>query len=439
MAWRQCRSDLHVEFIRWRYDRIKERCDTMVTTNYQPFFAKHTDYFKVSEILDVPGHNYYPCGAPHELIVQVDFTRGVKGSCLVLEMRTGAPYYEQATRPGMMRLWTYQALAHGAFGINYFRWRTCRFGQEQYWHGILPHSGKPKRLYDEFTSMAHELQDVADKIVKRKVKAEVALVYSYPSRLALDEKLPGYEFNYPATLHGWHKALMRANVAVDIVPPYAELGKYKLVLAPLCYVLMEDEAENMRRFVERGGALLTTYRSSVVDEHNVIYDVALPANLVDVFGVEVAEYDSPPGPLLITGLSEKISANSWCDSIELCGAEPVAVLDEGIFAGQPALTTNRHVAGTAVYLGVDLDTHGLDVVTRFLLDTAQGERRPVTPDGVQVQRLEGDDGPVVIALNFTNAGTEFDLEGKWKDIISGDEFDRLVSVGPRDVRVLEMA
>ena len=40
-------------------------------------------------------------------------------------------------RPGQMRLWTMQAIAHGADYVSYFRWRTAVFGTEIYWHGML--------------------------------------------------------------------------------------------------------------------------------------------------------------------------------------------------------------------------------------------------------------------------------------------------------------
>ena len=42
-----------------------------------------------------------------------------------------------------MKIWAYQAIAHGADYVSFFRWRTARFGTEQYWHGILPHYGQP--------------------------------------------------------------------------------------------------------------------------------------------------------------------------------------------------------------------------------------------------------------------------------------------------------
>ncbi len=49
-----------------------------------------------------------------------------------------------------LRLWAYQQIAHGADAIVFFRWRTARFGTEEYWHGMLYHDGRTSRRYDVY-------------------------------------------------------------------------------------------------------------------------------------------------------------------------------------------------------------------------------------------------------------------------------------------------
>ena len=55
--------------------------------------------------------------------------------------KAGQPEFSPQPDKGQLRLWSYQAVAHGAMGINYFRWDTANFGAEEYWHGLLIFGG----------------------------------------------------------------------------------------------------------------------------------------------------------------------------------------------------------------------------------------------------------------------------------------------------------
>ena len=50
-----------------------------------------------------------------------------------------------ARMDGMVRLWTWQALAHGAEVVSYFRWRQAPFAQEQMHTGLH----RPDRSLDQ--------------------------------------------------------------------------------------------------------------------------------------------------------------------------------------------------------------------------------------------------------------------------------------------------
>ena len=73
-------------------------------------------------------------------------------------------------RPGELRLWAYQSIAHGADAIVFFRWRTARFGTEQYWHGLLDHDSSPSRRYEEIKHMGAEIKEIGDEILGLTIK-----------------------------------------------------------------------------------------------------------------------------------------------------------------------------------------------------------------------------------------------------------------------------
>ncbi len=45
--------------------------------------------------------------------------------------------------------------------ISFFRWRSCRWGREQYWHGVLYHHGIPQRRYHEAQQLGQEFAKLA--------------------------------------------------------------------------------------------------------------------------------------------------------------------------------------------------------------------------------------------------------------------------------------
>ncbi len=157
-----------------------------------------------------------------------DTMRGLKGKNFwVMEQQSGSGGWDtvgEAVKPGELSLWAYQAIAHGADGMIFFRWRTARFGTEQYWHGILDHHGIPGRRYDEVKAMGRQMAKIGDQIEGSQVKAEVAMMLSYDSRFAFQIQPNNPGFDYRVHFNDVYSALHSNNVAVDIVAPGAELG-----------------------------------------------------------------------------------------------------------------------------------------------------------------------------------------------------------------------
>ncbi len=115
-----------------------------------------------------------------------DTMRGLKKKNFwVIEQQSGGGGWEMVAvppRPGELRLWTYQSIAHGADGILYFRWRTARHGAEQHWQGILEHHGIPGRRYAEVAQVGRELGLVGDTIAGSQITPRAAIMQSYDSR-----------------------------------------------------------------------------------------------------------------------------------------------------------------------------------------------------------------------------------------------------------------
>jgi beta-galactosidase len=369
----------------------------------------------------------------------------------VMEQQAGPGGWEIVSvmpRPGELRLWAYQQIAHGADGIIFFRWRTARYGTEQYWHGLLEHDATPGRRYTEIARMGAELGRVGERISGTQFRAPVAMLLSYDSRFAFDIQPNNPGYSYPEHFHDIYRTFHSRNIPVDVIAPTDDLSGYQLVLAPPLYVLPEALAANLESYVREGGTLVCFFRSGVKDEANAVVNRPLPGLLTDVCGVEVVEYDSLPLGAqngLEWSLPELAGAvpgvaRAWADVLAATSAEVVARYTEDYYAGQPAITRNRYGKGSAIYVGTigDAATHA--TLADWLIAQAGVAPPLIAPPGVEVTARTDGSGRLLFVLNHTATTQELTLDRAYRNLLS--DGSRLYGRAPLDahaVLILEEA
>ncbi|MGA9349404.1 MAG: beta-galactosidase [Anaerolineae bacterium] len=458
LDYRRFMSDAHVRFQQEQVDILRQVCPNhFVTHNFMGFGFDQINYFDLARPLDFVAWDNYPRGfwnmqahvAPSPIALSCDTMRGLKHQNVwVMEQQSGPSGWQtvgMTPRPGEIRLWTYQAIAHGADAIVYFRWRTARFGTEQYWHGVLDHDGQPRRRYGEIQAIGAELGRVGEEILGTESRAQVAMLLSYDTRFAFHVQPNHDGFKYPELFGSYYAALHRRNVGVDIVPPTADLSGYHLVLAPALHVLSRDAADNLRRYVENGGILLTTARSGVKDEANAVVNMSLPGLLAEVCGVEVDEYDALPADasvsleLELPGLDAEAPAahaRLWCDLLTPTTAQTVARYGGEYYAGRAAITRNRFGQGQAVYVGTLGDEALHDAVVGWLVDAAAVSPALTTPGGVEAVERWKDRQRLLFLLNHADHACDVVLPQQMTDLLTGQVIERQVTLEPKAVMIL---
>lgn len=138
----------------------------------------------------------------------------------MMEMQAGATgghLIGRTPRPGQLRLWTAHCIAHGADTVVYFRWRTCLFGTEQYWQGILPHDGRPQRRYYELQETIREMTPILQDIEGIVTKAKVAVMFSYDQSHAFKIQPHHPDLNYVEQVKLYYESFYRHQIAVDFI------------------------------------------------------------------------------------------------------------------------------------------------------------------------------------------------------------------------------
>jgi beta-galactosidase len=124
-------------------------------------------------------------------------------------------------------------------------------GTEQYWHGILPHNGIPGRYHAEISTMMKRYTPLLKEIAGGVPQAEVAILRSYDQERAIGIQPHHPDHRYIQHLMTYYKALHRANIPVDFVGEQHDWAKYKVLIAPLQFLMTESHLDMLRAYREK--------------------------------------------------------------------------------------------------------------------------------------------------------------------------------------------
>jgi len=444
LDWRRFRSDLLAEFLEFQAGILREEVPGVFITHNMMGFADQVDYFRMGRSLDFVSHDQYVTGfwersgdyRPHRYAANLDLMAALKRrSFWIMEQQAGQTGWEilgPDPEPGQLALWAAQSVAHGADAVVFFRWRSCTVGTEQFWHGILPHSGVPGRRYCELKSFISSLRPVMDEFEGALSEAEAAILFSYDEEWALGIQRQHPELDYVEQVLAYYKAFHDRNVPVDFVGEDGDFGRYKLLVAPLMYLCDQALASKLSDYAKRGGALVLTMRSGVKNADNVcMSDAPLPGALLgEALGIEIPEYDClRMRSETIAFEGKNYSGSKWLDVVELKGARAAASCVGGRHAGCPAITEADFHDGKTYYVATEPDDALLDAfVGRALADAGVA---PIgeTPRGVELVRRRTDASDYVFALNHSSEARSVDAPPSWKKIV-GESI-----LGPRSFSV----
>lgn len=166
--------------------------------------------------LDVVGWDCYPQQfgydpSPFTMGLLHSMARGYKERPYwMLEQQSGAPMGAAADDPRRIRLWAWQSAAHGAEMILFFRWRTARFGGEQYWRGIFDHDGQPNERYEVVSRLGAEVRRLEGPLARLKRRNETAVLMDYDACISFHYNHYGARFAYRTHVESFFAALQKA-------------------------------------------------------------------------------------------------------------------------------------------------------------------------------------------------------------------------------------
>ena len=348
LAFRRFASDEVRRFCERQATRIRARCreDVWLTHNFMGNFTDF-DHFDVGKTVDIASWDSYPLGFlqqawfdettksryrqtghPDWAAFHHDLYRGVgRGRFGVMEQQPGPVNWADCNAmpvPGMVRLWSWEAIAHGAELVSYFRWQQLPKAQEQMHAALNLPDGAPAPVQQEIRQLADELATIPSSETE---KASVALVFDYASCWMADIQPHAAGYSALRQAFSYYSAARSLGLDVDIVSPGADLADYRVVLVPALFTL---DVERLRRFEDCDAEVLFGPRSgSRTTDFSIPHNLA-PGCLQQAIAVKVLAVDSirAGDEVAFSYAGEEFAASHWLESIE-SDLQPSAVTADG--------------------------------------------------------------------------------------------------------------
>ncbi len=393
LDFRRFSADQVIAFNRAQVDAIRAHSAAPILHNYMGKVLEF-DHFALGGDLDAASWDSYPLGFLEDRVdgddahrrryarqgdpdfqaFHHDLYRAVgRGRWWVMEQQPGPVNWAPRNPdplPGMVRLWAWEAFAHGAEAVSFFRWRQAPFAQEQMHSGLLRPDGAPAPGLAEAAQVAREIAQAPQAGAP---PGDVALVFDYESAWGWAVQPQGRDFDYFNLVFAFYRAMRRAGLSVDILPPDAgDLSAWRLVAAPGVMRWRAPLADALAAY--RGVALIGPRAGAKTEAMAIPAGLppGLPRNLLDavVARVESLRPDMPE-PLAAGGAftlwREKVETRA--EVLECCADGWPAVIAQGGL---------RYVAGWP-------DAPALD---RILCDAcaAAGVATRALPEGLRLRR-----------------------------------------------------
>ena len=411
LAYRRFSSD---QVARWHAAMVTtiraHAPEQWVTHNFIPMDQTGVDNAALAAPLDFASFDSYPLGitdialarAPADQLrpfmrtglpdltaLYLDQTRGLsRDPFWIMEQQPGpvnwAPH-NPIPAPGMVRLWTLQAFAHGAACVSYFRWRQAPFAQEQMHAGLLRPDHEPAEAWAEIAQVAGEIAALGA-LDRHPPRGDVALIVDTDSRYVSAIERQGAGYDYDRQLYAYYAALRSLGLDVDCVAPGQDLTGYRIVVAPS--LAMPDQRA-IDALAASDSLLVFGPRSGAKTQEFTVPDTLAPGPLralaaVRVRAVETLRTDC--GGDLVVG-NRRFTSGIWREMIDVIDGAVIATYE----TGAPAVVRT----GRATYVACVTD----DEYLRHLFEglaTEAGLTTLALPPTLRLRRR----GDLTFAFNY---------------------------------------
>ena len=468
---------LKLDWKRFCTDRVSNFCEHEIaplksinpnlptTANFMEYFYDY-NYWELAKSIDVVSWDSYPLWHRDSDEVALacytgmyhDLMRTLKNQpFLLMESTPSQTNWQPITKlkkDGVHLLSSLQAVAHGSDSVQYFQWRKSRGSVEKFHGAVIDHVGHANtRTGREVTAVGEYLKQIND-VAGTSTQAEVAIIFDWENRWAMDDASgPRNEgMHYEQTVCDHYRGFWQQGISCDIIEQLSDFTPYKIIVAPMLYLIKPGVAERLEAFVEQGGTLVATYWSGIVDQNDLCFLGGFPGGegspLRRTLGIWAEEIDSLYDHERVLfemethsgfGFSGEFKAKHLMEHIHLETAEALAYYREDLFDACPVITKNQLGKGCAYYIAARTETE-FNELFYISLANLHGIRKPIenVPYGVSVTTREDEQSRYLFIMNFLNEQRDLKVpHGNWINANTGDDIKENIALQPYQVIVIK--
>jgi beta-galactosidase len=451
--WRRYTRDAAIDFMDWEIKAVRKYSSLPVTTNLMPHHP--IDNVKMAQHIDIVSWDSYPSWNNEEpparpaawTAQEHDSFRASKGKPYLLMESTPSLVnwkpVNKLKRPGMHKLASMQAVAHGADAVLYFQWRKSRGSREKFHGAVVDHLGtENNRVFKEVAEVGATLKKI-EEVLGSTTKARAAIVWDVENKwlVSITGGLKDNK-NYDQTVNDFYYELWSRAIDTDEISLDMDFSKYQLVIMPMPYSLTKSQIEKIEKYVKDGGTLITTYLTGYVNENDLCYLGGFPGeNLKDVFGVWAEEIDTlyPTDRNAIVYDGEECEVVDFCERIHPLGsAKVIATYRDDFYAGEPAVIENSYGKGKTYYIAAR-DTGKLKnkLIGKVLADLKIPSNVGGLSEGVSAHKRTDGETEYLFVENYNPTPREVTLLAPATDMESGEKCEGTIKLDGYGVRIFK--
>jgi beta-galactosidase len=472
-------SETVIGYFKLQADIIKRyrREDQFLTTNG---LFRHVDYQKLTEdILDFITYDSYPNFAfsvdldPEQTNGMRDrnssnnltYARSISKVFGIMEQQSGGGGWncsmvQSAPKPGQMRLWTLQSIAHGADYVSYFRWRTCAFGTEMYWRGLNDPSNRPNRRLAELELIYQAIQKIGE-IVHSEYQANVAILRDYDNEWDGEQDL-WHGRCRRASEDAWFCSLQKHHVPFDYYyleedtneasesekkrdRQREEWKKYTHLVYCHPAILTEERVRLLTSYVENGGTLILGCRTGYKKINGQHTTEPLPGEAAKLCGLEVldytplSKYDGASVMQCDCFSGKEYSAPILNEVLEATDGEVVGVFGNQYYAGKPAVVKNQVGKGSVYYFASAFGEDTAELACELTGIRNQFASVMEIPKQVELAVREKNGAAYLFLLNYQQEAASVEIRKAMTDLLSGKTIEGACMIEGYGCMVLKTA
>ncbi len=455
--WKRFATHQTIDFYKNEIEPLKRIApDIPVTTNFHGNLTD-LDYFKFKDYIDFACWDAYPdwespkgnaeTAAGVSLIY--DVCRSIKHKPFLLMESTPSnvnwKQYNKLKRPEMNILSSLQAIADGSDSVQYFQWRKSRGSAEKFHGAVVDHCGHENtRVFKEAAELGERLKNISA-VQGSDVKAEAAIIYDWENYWAIkcangfrnDDK----KYHEECLKH--YKYFWKNGINTDVIDSEQDFSGYKIIAAPMLYMIKPGVSEKLFEFVKNGGILVSGFMSGYVNEDDLCFLGGFPGGkLKELFGIWNEEIDTlyPEDRNSVGFNGNEYSAFDYCEIIHPDTAETLARYNDDFYAEESAVTVNTYGKGRAYYIAFRGDDGFInDFYDSISAGVSSAAEYINFPDGVSVRTRENETEVFLFIQNWNETDVEINVKSALKNIETNENVSGEVGLKKYETLILKKA